>query len=111
MIQSLRHYAQTLFPSKSDAILMALALTEISCLSSESAAYYANLYRQHQLTGGHVIKLGPGNEEAALEALRAWPGGLQIGGQITIDNAKSWIEAGAAKVEQSLCTARHGSDK
>lgn len=35
--------------------------------------HFAELYRQFNLTGGHVIKLGPGNEEAAREALSAWP--------------------------------------
>ncbi|ROT38347.1 Phosphoribosylformimino-5-aminoimidazole carboxamide ribotide isomerase [Sodiomyces alkalinus F11] len=42
--------------------------------------------------------LGPGNEEAAREALRAWPDGLQVGGGINDKNAKEWIEAGANKV-------------
>lgn len=45
-----------------------------------------------------MIKLGPGNDEAAEQALAAWPGGLQIGGGITIDNAQAWLEKGAAKV-------------
>jgi phosphoribosylformimino-5-aminoimidazole carboxamide ribonucleotide (ProFAR) isomerase len=42
--------------------------------------------------------LGPGNEEAAREALAAWPGGLQVGGGITDQNAGEWIERGAEKV-------------
>jgi len=45
-----------------------------------------------------VIKLGPGNDSAAEEALAAWPRGLQVGGGITIDNAQTWLEKGAAKV-------------
>ncbi|CAG8818013.1 5210_t:CDS:2, partial [Gigaspora margarita] len=64
----------------------------------EKPSYYAELYKRHNLTGAHVIKLGPGNDEAAREALRAWPGGLQIGGGITLDNAREWIDAGADKV-------------
>lgn len=40
----------------------------------ESSAYYARLYKDNSLTGAHVIKLGPGNDDAAKEALRAWPG-------------------------------------
>ncbi|KAI8054275.1 Phosphoribosylformimino-5-aminoimidazole carboxamide ribotide isomerase [Syncephalis plumigaleata] len=67
-------------------------------VASESAAYYAQLYRQHELTGGHVIQLGTGNEEAAVQALQAWPGGLQLGGQVTIDNARRWLDLGASKV-------------
>jgi phosphoribosylformimino-5-aminoimidazole carboxamide ribotide isomerase len=66
--------------------------------SQKPAAWYARLYRQDDLRGGHVIQLGPGNGDAALEALAAWPGGLQIGGGITIDNAVAWLEAGAAAV-------------
>ncbi len=60
--------------------------------------YYARLYQEHQLTGGHVIQLGPGNESAARQALAAWPGGLQVGGGINASNAAGWLEAGAAKV-------------
>ena len=48
-------------------------------VSDRDAAWYADLYRRDGLTGGHVIKLGPGNEETALSALAAWPGGLQVG--------------------------------
>ncbi|KAF8351459.1 N--5 [Amanita rubescens] len=67
-------------------------------VSRLSAAEFSRLYRQHDLKGGHVIKLGPGNDEAAKEALREWPGGLQIGGGITDKNAKEWLDAGASKV-------------
>jgi phosphoribosylformimino-5-aminoimidazole carboxamide ribotide isomerase len=45
-----------------------------------------------------VIKLGPGNEDAAREALAAWPGGLQIGGGIHAGNAGEWMAAGASHV-------------
>ncbi|KAJ7068272.1 Phosphoribosylformimino-5-aminoimidazole carboxamide ribotide isomerase [Mycena amicta] len=65
---------------------------------SQSAADFARLYREHNLVGGHVIKLGPGNDQAAREALAAWPGQLQIGGGITADNAQSWLDSGARKV-------------
>lgn len=41
---------------------------------SQSAGDFARLYKEHELQGGHVIKLGPGNEDAAREALDAWPG-------------------------------------
>lgn len=62
------------------------------------AAHYARRYRDDGLTGGHIIKLGPGNDDAAREALAAYPGGLQIGGGISADNATAWLEAGADKV-------------
>lgn len=42
--------------------------------------------------------LGPGNEEAALEALHAFPGGFHVGGGITPENAKKYIEAGASHI-------------
>lgn len=60
--------------------------------------YYAGLYRQDGLTGGHVIRLGAGNTEAARRALQAWPGGLHIGGGVNAANAAEWLEAGAGKV-------------
>ena len=56
-------------------------------VSDRPAAWYARLYRDDQLRGGHVIMLGPGNESAALEALAAYPGGLQVGGGINAENA------------------------
>ena len=59
-------------------------------------AHYATLYRRDNLTGGHIIMLGGGNEETAREALAAWPGGMQIGGGITADNAVFWLDQGAS---------------
>lgn len=67
-------------------------------VSDRSPADYAHLYQRDALTGGHVIALGPGNHEAALEALRAYPGGLQMGGGITPDNAHIYLDAGASHV-------------
>ncbi len=61
-------------------------------------AWFAKKYSSDKLTGGHVIKLGPGNDEAAASALAAYPGGLQIGGGITSQNAKTWLDAGASHV-------------
>ncbi len=66
--------------------------------ATENAAWYANMYRKDQLKGGHVIKLGPGNDFAARSALAAYPKGLQIGGGINIDNAQEWLDAGASHV-------------
>ena len=66
--------------------------------SDQDAAYYASLFQQNKLTGGHVIMLGPGNEEAAIRALHAYPNGLQIGGGITADNAQKYIDSGASHV-------------
>ncbi|KAK0934877.1 Enzyme that catalyzes the fourth step in the histidine pathway [Friedmanniomyces endolithicus] len=66
--------------------------------SEHPAAYFAELYRKHDLKGGHVIMLGPNNDVAAREALAAWPRGLQVGGGINADNVKQWMDAGAERV-------------
>ena len=71
---------------------------ETNFVSEKPPAWYAELYKKDGLTGGHVIKLGKGNVDAAKEALAAWPGGLQIGGGIAVDNAKLWIDDGASHV-------------
>ena len=67
-------------------------------VSDRPARWFAECFRDDGLTGGHVIKLGPGNDLAAREALAAWPGGLQIGGGISESNAAEWLEAGASHV-------------
>src|SRR6266404_6001835 len=67
-------------------------------VSDRSSVYYAELYRRDGLAGGHVIMLGPGNEEAGRAALRAYPGGLQIGGGINLENAAGYLGNGASHV-------------
>ncbi|MFC1523890.1 phosphoribosylformimino-5-aminoimidazole carboxamide ribotide isomerase [Thermodesulfobacteriota bacterium] len=67
-------------------------------VSDQASSYYAALYREDGLTGGHVIKLGPGNDAAAIDALSAYPGGLHIGGGITAANASGWLDSGASAV-------------
>ena len=67
-------------------------------VSDRPSSFYADMYRRDGLTGGHLIQLGRGNREAALEALKAYPGGLQVGGGINPENAAGWLEAGASHV-------------
>ncbi|KAI8988750.1 hypothetical protein BDB01DRAFT_567024 [Pilobolus umbonatus] len=67
-------------------------------VSKESPSYYSRLYKDNSVTRCHVIKLGPNNDEAAKNALQSWPGGLQIGGGITSENAQYWLSQGASKV-------------
>ncbi|GAA5825805.1 hypothetical protein JCM10212_006171 [Sporobolomyces blumeae] len=67
-------------------------------VSAHPASYYAHLYEQHDLRGGHVIKLGPGNDQAARAAVSAWPNKLHVGGGIAEENAQEWIDQGAEKV-------------
>ena len=71
---------------------------KMNFVAVQPAGYFARLYKEHGLSGAHVIMLGPGNEAAAREALEAWPWGLQIGGGITDQNATQWISFGAEKV-------------
>lgn len=73
--------------------------------AEQGAEYFAKLYKKDGLKGGHVILLNPvfseyyeATKTQALRALGAYPGGLQIGGGITADNAKEYIEAGASHV-------------
>ena len=58
--------------------------------SERPSSWFAELYKKDGLTGGHVIQLGPGNEIAARAALEAYPGGLQIGGGITLTMRNSF---------------------
>ena len=67
-------------------------------ISQYDAAYYADIYRSNNLTGGHIIALGNGNNDEVLKALKAWPNGLQFGGGVNAQNAQSYIEAGASHV-------------
>ena len=74
-------------------------------VSTQDAAWYAERYKADGLTGGHIILLNPETSEyyekdveQALKALKAYPGGLQIGGGINPDNALRFLEAGASHV-------------
>ena len=77
--------------------------------SSKPSSEFAALYRRDRLRGGHVIMLGPGNAEAAKEALRAYPGGLQVGGGITPSNANEFLQAGASHVIVTSYVFRDGA--
>lgn len=73
--------------------------------SKHDAGFYAEKYKKDDLQGGHIILLNAKSSEyyemtrrQALMALQAYPGGLQIGGGITDENAKQYIEAGASHV-------------
>jgi phosphoribosylformimino-5-aminoimidazole carboxamide ribotide isomerase len=77
-------------------------------VSDRPAAWFAELYRRDDLTGGHIIMLGAGNEEAARSALRAFPGGMHVGGGINLDNARGWLDAGASHVIVTSWVFREG---
>ncbi|WP_018970463.1 phosphoribosylformimino-5-aminoimidazole carboxamide ribotide isomerase [Rubritalea marina] len=67
-------------------------------VADSSAAEFAQMYQDDALRGGHVIQLGPGNLEAARAALQSYPGALQLGGGVKLENAAAWLEAGASHV-------------
>ena len=74
-------------------------------VSDMEAADYARLYRENGLQGGHVILLNAVDSEyykadlrQAEAALQAYPGGLQIGGGVTAENAEGFLEMGASHV-------------
>ena len=69
-------------------------------VSEQPSSFYAEMYRHDSLTGGHVIILGQDKDSLATaqEALQAWPQGLQLGGGVTTDNARQWLDAGADKL-------------
>ena len=74
-------------------------------LSEQSAADFARLYQKDEVRGGHIILLNAVDSEfyeatkqQAVEALSAYPGGLQIGGGITAENASYYINMGASHV-------------
>ncbi len=74
------------------------AVPETNFVAEKPPAYFAELYRHDNLHGGHVIMLGPGNEQAATHALATFPGGLQLGGGINANNAPDWLDRGASQV-------------
>ena len=74
-------------------------------VAEQDAAWYASLYKEKKLSGGHVILLNPASspyyettKAQAMKALAAWPGGLQIGGGIHDENAEEFLRAGASQV-------------
>lgn len=74
-------------------------------VSEQDASFYARLYRDAGLAGGHVILLNGANSdyyeatrEQALKALAAYPNGLQIGGGVNPGNAADYLDGGASHV-------------
>ena len=84
-------------------------------VSKQNAAWYARLYQSNGLRGGHIIQLNStdspyyqATKEQALEALRAYPGGLHAGGGITPKNAEEYLNAGASHVIVTSYVFREG---
>ena len=74
-------------------------------VAAQDAVFYAKLYEKHNLKGGHIILLNgkdssyyEATKAQAVSALKAYPGGMQIGGGINDENAYEYLESGADKV-------------
>lgn len=74
-------------------------------VSEYDGSYYAKLYKERSLTGGHIIILNPQNSEyyeadrrQAFSAIEAFPQGMQIGGGVNAENAAEYLEKGASHV-------------
>ncbi len=67
-------------------------------VSLYDASHFAQIYKNDELTGGHIIKLGSGNDEEAEKAIKSYPGGLQIGGGINLENCQYYLDLGASHV-------------
>lgn len=88
---------------------------EDNFVSSYDAAFYAEKYRKDGLMGGHIILLNPKDSEYYKEdvrqaeaALKAYSGGLQIGGGMDESNACYFLEMGASHIIVTSYVFRDG---
>ena len=85
-------------------------------VSERGADFYARMYKELGLSGGHIILLNPQQSpfyemtrQQGILALKATPGLLQIGGGINDENATGFIEAGASHVIVTSFVFKNGS--
>ena len=85
-------------------------------VSERGADFYARMYKELGLSGGHIILLNPQGSpfyemtrQQGILALKATPGLLQIGGGINDENASGFIEAGASHVIVTSFVFKNGS--
>lgn len=78
---------------------------EENFVSTQDASFYAKLYKDAGIKGGHVILLNSvdspyyeATREQAFLALKEYPFGLQIGGGVCPENAAEYLDAGASHV-------------
>ena len=88
---------------------------EENFVSGQDAAFYAKMYQKQGISGGHIILLNAKDspyyektKDQALKALKAYPGGLQVGGGITDQNAAEFLKAGASAVIVTSFVFRDG---
>ena len=74
-------------------------------ISDKDSSYFASLYKENGLYGGHVIILNKAgtkeyeaSKEEAFKAFKTFPEGLQVGGGINDKNASEFLKAGASHV-------------
>ncbi len=84
-------------------------------VAEQDASFYADFYRSYGIYGGHIILLNPesspyyeATKRQAMGALKAYPGGMQIGGGIREDNASVFLDAGASHVIVTSYVFRDG---
>lgn len=84
-------------------------------VSEQDAPFYAKLYQSYGIRGGHIILLNgkdspyyEATKLQALAALQVYPGGLQVGGGITAENAHEFLRAGASHVIVTSYVFRDG---
>lgn len=88
---------------------------EENFVSEQDAPFYAKMYKEAGIRGGHIILLNAKDSEyykatkqQAMAALAAYPGGLQVGGGITASNAGEFLDAGASHVIVTSYVFRDG---
>ena len=84
-------------------------------VSEKDASFYAGMYKQDGLTGGHIILLNgvdspyyDETKEQALLALENYRNGLQVGGGINLKNARGYLEEGATHVRVTSFVFKDG---
>lgn len=84
-------------------------------VAAQDASFFAQLYKEAGLAGGHVIMLNTKDSEyyeatkaQAMQALAVYPGGFQVGGGITEKNAAEFLETGASHVIVTSYVFRNG---
>ncbi len=90
-------------------------VAEENFVSEQDAPFYAKMYKEAGIRGGHIILLNAkdseyyeGTKQQAMAALAAYPGGLQVGGGITAANAQEFLDAGASHVIVTSYVFRDG---
>lgn len=85
-------------------------------VSEQGGEFYARLYRERGISGGHIILLNAAGSEyydadksQAFAALEEYPNGLQVGGGITAENAAEFLEKGASHVIVTSYVFRDGA--